>query len=265
MKEICMKKNNKITSSFIKSVEQFVPRYDYNDLIWNFYLKINRSWHFLHVQRYQDTFYINGSYLKYGEIPLTGEASRPLEFAQLELLEQYVKELSTIYKQVKNDPISYHKKLLRSISPSLRKGVIPRKFVNILIPDYMRFDKELTKKETKDTIEILKCYSDNEPIKKLLLGFILNTARSPISQTLQLLIILLRKISQGSNFIKDGLMEEMVAFLILKKMMLRFLKSGIITVQHQVVILGKFIAGEIQRTLIFQFKDINTRTALKCT
>lgn len=163
----------KIKSSFVNQVQKFVPRYDYNDLIWKFYLKINRSWHSLYVQFYRDTYYLGGSQLEHCEISFKDKSNqdpRGRDCFQLELLEQYTKELTHVYKEVKKDPILYHKKLMQSVAPSLRKGVLHRRFVNMLIPEYLRYDLELSPKETKDMIEILKKLRDDEPLKKMTTG-----------------------------------------------------------------------------------------------
>jgi hypothetical protein len=127
----------------LRLVEQFHPRISYADEDWEFHLPVRRGWHRLWVKRYRDTFYMSGTHLDALEFGPNAQNQRPLWPEQTALLRDYTTALGTVLEQVKKDAVAYHAWLNRALPPGLRKGVVHRRIVHQLLPDYMRFDREL--------------------------------------------------------------------------------------------------------------------------
>jgi hypothetical protein len=151
-----MKGNTKI-DRLSALIRKFLPRHETGDDVWEFHLPIGRKWHTLWAKRYRDSFFLGGSEFDYFE---TGTSETPggAVLEQTGLAAEYGRALERIHRDVARDPLGYHRALCRSLPPGLRKGVIHRKFVHALIPEYMRFDRELTRRELAALIRMLKSH-----------------------------------------------------------------------------------------------------------
>jgi hypothetical protein len=136
-------------------VHQFKPRHDLGDDLWEFYIPSKRTWHYWWVKQYKQNHYCGGSHVDSRELNASSfDRQRSPETA--DWLEKYTAALRPILRNVKRDPVDYHRRLCRSLPAQLRTGVIHRSFVYTLIPAYARFDQELTPRELKRIIGLLK-------------------------------------------------------------------------------------------------------------
>jgi hypothetical protein len=147
---------SKLTQNLVKIIRSFEPVYHHGDLDWEFHFKLKGKWRWFHAKQYRETIYLFSPGLDSLEITTEGETNRELYETEQDLLAECLAQISTIYKQVKKDPIGYHRTLLRSLPPGLRTGIISRKFVNLLIPEYRPFHKELSRTEMRDILNFLK-------------------------------------------------------------------------------------------------------------
>ena len=147
---------SKTTQSLVNLIHSFEPHFCHGDLDWEFHFKVRTKWRRFHAKQYQETLYIFSPDLESLEIAMTGETKRPLYESQQRLLDDCVTQISAIYEQVSKDPIGYHRQLQRSLPPSMRTGIIPRRFVNLLIPEYSPFQRDLSATEMRAILEFLK-------------------------------------------------------------------------------------------------------------
>ncbi len=141
----------------ISEVEKFQPQVSLSDRAWSLPLKIGNSWRQLEMSEYQGTFYLSvrGSF-QCSYTVATGKVEGRLRLPDRILLEETRLSVSQTQKRVASDPIEYHKELVRSLSPALRFGTIPREFCKILLPEWNRFDKELSREEITKALELLQ-------------------------------------------------------------------------------------------------------------
>jgi hypothetical protein len=168
--------NHKRLSGLLDAVRLFEPRCDGNDDVWEFHFPIGRTWHVLGVRRYGKSWFLGGPALEQIETDERGrvDPSRALDEG---LVSQYGRALAVIYKKVAKDPVGYHIKLTRSLPLKYRQGIISRKFVHRLLPEYMRFDKELTRREKRDMIACLRGGKSVDPLKKMTSGIYFDYVR----------------------------------------------------------------------------------------
>ncbi len=142
-------------ANFIQLICAFEPEYDHGDRIWEFYPRINRKWWYLRVQEYQNTYYFSGNnFESFSTSSLMNSSMK--KPTSPDLLRKLISGVQEIHRKVRKDPVSYHCIVNRSLSPNLRKGLIVRKFVRKLIPNFMRFDRELSNREKQQIVALLK-------------------------------------------------------------------------------------------------------------
>ena len=145
---------NKIMKNIIKEIEFFESTPDCGDRVWRFYLFVNKKWLYVSAKEYEGVYYIWGS-----EFDLITSENFEIELERLDdkaqtlfkAIPQGLKEL----KKKMNDSVKFYRELNISVPPQLKMGVMPRYLVQKLIPEYMRYDLELTPTEINKAIEIL--------------------------------------------------------------------------------------------------------------
>lgn len=162
--------------SFLQLVLEFRPVVSSGDEDWEFFFPIKKKWHGLWVKRYQKTFYLSGTHLDPLEIG-PSRCADALQPGQASLLKEYGQALRWTRAQVKKDPVNYYGWLNRSLPPELRKGVVPRKIVRRLLPEYMRFDKELGKASLRETVQWLRRPPERESVTEMTAGLFFKYCR----------------------------------------------------------------------------------------
>ncbi len=157
-----MKKEGSVPwAALVAQVEQLTPRHHYGDRIWDLYLPVRGRWRAFWMKEYEGKYYLSGSDLETvssdEEFRAHNQSFSYNDNADKEavLLKALPHALSKMVAQVRKDPIEYYRLMNRSVPPALRMGVIPKKIVQRLIPEYMRFDQELSKAEVKRMIDFL--------------------------------------------------------------------------------------------------------------
>jgi hypothetical protein len=156
--------------NLIKCIQSFEPIYNHGDQNWSFYFKINGKWQRFQAQKYQNTIYIFSPLFDNLEIQETGEIKRAIGPREIELLSECVEQISRIYKLAQKDPLEYHRTLQRGLPPSLRQGVISRKFIKQLIPEFMPFHQEFSPAEMKQILTFLMAPSAETKIEVMTAG-----------------------------------------------------------------------------------------------
>ena len=145
----------KLLAALISQVNRFVPVYDHGDRNWEFYLRAGRRWHYLNVKEYKRIYYFSGDGFEGFSTEQPFDIER-LTDQQRDYLRSLPGLLSEVFRLVRKDPVAYHRMLLERVSPGLRTGIVPRPIVQRLLPDYMRFDRELKKTEIQAMVELLR-------------------------------------------------------------------------------------------------------------
>jgi hypothetical protein len=135
---------------FLAIVEQFTPFHDGSDLYWIFFVCVKRKWKQIAVRKYQDVYYVSAS----ERISF----SYPAEYLSEDLedeLKIWSQQLSTYKASVLKSPVEAQTALLRAIPMELRQGLMTRRNVNHLMPDW-NIDLNISMKDKKILMEILK-------------------------------------------------------------------------------------------------------------
>lgn len=140
--------------------------------LWTFYIKSDGNWIHLSAKLYEDVWYIAS----------TPNSSRSLPYPPTErfsfaltrglddeillnhhldiLVPKLTDSLNETFIKVASDPIKYHAEVSTSLPPTMRLGLIPRAFVNDLLPNWLPFQRELTAVEN-NRMQLL-CEKDND-------------------------------------------------------------------------------------------------------
>ncbi|KAF0126484.1 MAG: Uncharacterized protein FD189_1361 [Elusimicrobia bacterium] len=133
-------------------IEEFEPFRDGRDERWTFFLKEKRRWLRLSVTRYDGVYYFSGSGFDAFSCPgRTAGDTGPVD-----RFPAWAGEISRWRRAVAGDPVEAQARLFRALPLGLREGVIARKNVRLLLPGWMPIASELSKKELKDILEILR-------------------------------------------------------------------------------------------------------------
>jgi hypothetical protein len=151
--------------SLIKAIQAFEPYYNAGDYDWVFHFKLRGKWHCFHAKKYKETMYVFGAGFDSLEIQENGDTNRELYPEEQKRVAECTAQINAIHKMVQKDPVAYHRMLTRSLPPGLRKGVISRKFVNTLIPDYYDFSKDFSSSEMKQILDFLHRYQKDTTIE----------------------------------------------------------------------------------------------------
>jgi hypothetical protein len=167
--------NKKIYSLVRKSmqlIEKFKPRYEYRDRVWKFYLKAGSKWYLFGARRDRELFILFSS--KFENLIYNTEEDRIIEadrYVEYEIvLPPILKELQKIYAEIKKNPISAQRNVMKKISPTMREGLIHRSFVRKLIPDLHRFDLELGDKNVQSMIDLIQDFGKEDRIGEITAG-----------------------------------------------------------------------------------------------
>jgi len=150
-----MMRNKKKSSSierFIRLTEDFVPHHHGPDHVWIFYLREKRKWVRVHVQKYKRVYYLTTS----DSVQVTFPDSGYVEPAELRRrLKIWTQELSQWKKSLLRDPIAAQATLYKNLPLSLRWGVMQRRNVKTLLPNWLPIEMELTAKEKHVLLSLL--------------------------------------------------------------------------------------------------------------
>ena len=152
--------------ALIAKISPFEPVHSYKDQDWKFFLKPKRSWRILSVKEYEGVFYFWSS--EFEQFSFDSKMNKLAEVRYepdvAEILPHFIAALKTTHASVKKDAADYHRYLLRSLSPGVRKGLIHRRFVRELIPTWMRYDKALGPSAVTAAIELLESNRFNDDL-----------------------------------------------------------------------------------------------------
>ena len=148
-------------------IASFQSEWDHGDENWEFRFPVGRKWHSLWAKRYRNCLYLGGTHINQ-VIEMTDFKTPKNNFLDAAgLTGAYCAAIEAILNEVRKDPIAYHRDLMRALPPALRRGVIHRKFVRLLMPDYMRCDLELSPAALNAMIEMLKTPHRGEPLPEM--------------------------------------------------------------------------------------------------
>lgn len=146
---------------FLAVVNQFSPFHDGSDLLWIFFVQVKRKWKKVVIRKYQDTYYVGAS----GRISFSYPAEDLSENLQNEL-EIWTKRLSVYQALCLKNPIEAQAALIQTIPKELRMGLMTRRNVKRLMPDWAVLDLDVSKEDEAILMEILRGY-DNPIISSL--------------------------------------------------------------------------------------------------
>ncbi|NGX30222.1 MAG: hypothetical protein KR126chlam4_01259 [Candidatus Anoxychlamydiales bacterium] len=142
---------NQIVEKLLKIINQFPPFHDGIDLYWIFYIRVKRSWKKIFIQKYLDTYYFSAT----DRISF----SYPKEFSHEYLedeLKIWIEELLAYRACVIKNPIKEQARLLQIIPINLRMGLMTRRNVRRLMPDWAEINLGVTSAERKILMDILR-------------------------------------------------------------------------------------------------------------
>ncbi len=142
----------RLTADFLALVRRFTPWHDGTDLAWGFWLREGRAWSRVTVRRYRGIYFIAGGDAEAithpergrGEYPETGERLR-----------SWIHGLRLWMAAVARDPVAAQADLLRRLPLSMRRGVLLRRNVKALLPDWLPIERGLGSGESKSILGIL--------------------------------------------------------------------------------------------------------------
>jgi len=170
---------------FLKELYDFVYDLDYKDHKWNLIFPYaNNKWFYLHITRYNETFYfihIDGDYFDRGfpgfevEPGKSIKASNPfgdrtmdydVEFLS-KIWEPVINAAGQWMKTVKRNWIKANKQVVEQYPLNRRYGIVPNSLIISSLPDVFRIDKELGKVRTQKLIKLLekRAFDQNENTK----------------------------------------------------------------------------------------------------
>ena len=141
---------------FIKLVEMFEPFYDGKDRKWFFYFKEKKRWLYLCVLHYENKYYINCGRDQSWTLP--DDLSKVVD----DELDIFCTHLKIWAIRTRQNSISAQSELLSKLPCSMRTGVIHRKNVNLLLPQWWDMAKELGAKDFARMISICNQYPKEE-------------------------------------------------------------------------------------------------------
>lgn len=155
-------KEAELWRTLIPLVESFVPLRREDEPFWEFFVPIHRKWRRFTITQYRGTFHFFGE--DFGPVLVDPQktASAPLDKEVRLTLTALAIELESIRDRVAEDDMEYHRWLNRTLAPRLRYGVIARRFTRELLPDFLRYDRELTENEKKAMIPLLERHPEVE-------------------------------------------------------------------------------------------------------
>ena len=150
--------------NFLSSVEEFQPYHESIDSIWRFFLEVNGGWQGIVVQKYKNNYFIHiegRETISYPEKEVSEEIDS--------LIRNWILPLQDWKKATFQNPIQAQSDLVKRLPLEFRLGVISRRNLQILLPRWMRIDKELKEKEKKNLIKLL-LNMDCDPLPEMTLG-----------------------------------------------------------------------------------------------
>ncbi len=142
-----------LAEKFIEIVTQFTPFHDGIDLLWIFFVKIKRKWKQIVVRQYNNVYYVDTT----DDISF----SYPSETWDKELdgeIQAWCEQLSSYKKALDKDPIEAQGVLIQALPIELRTGLITRRNLKRLMPDWADIKLGVSKKDEKILMDILRSY-----------------------------------------------------------------------------------------------------------
>jgi len=158
---------SRIFDTFLRLVEQFQPYHESIDSIWRFYLKVNHKWQSIVVQKYQKNYFVHlrgRETISYPEREVSVETEN--------LIKSWILPLREWKKESFRNPVQAQSELMRKLPMELRMGLISRKNMQRLLPDWMPISEQLKTKEKQKLFELL-LHSDPEPLPQMTLDLYL--------------------------------------------------------------------------------------------
>ena len=152
-------------SAFIKELQAFSHEISGQDRIWKIlFPSKNGQWHYLHLTKYQETFYIshiNGEdsleVIPGKGIKATNGLGQDLGYLSNEALwETLFSDAGTWLKTVGRDWIKANKRMVTEYPLRQRCGTVPNALIRASLPDIYRLDLELGKRRTKKLVRLIE-------------------------------------------------------------------------------------------------------------
>ncbi len=147
--------------ALIKAIQLFEPERVHGDLNWKFYLKLGTCWCIFSAKLYQDTWYFSilknkefNNFVSF-EFLLSSMQHRGAKQCDVASVSALTREIGVVYKHLRQDVLGYHAKLLTALPPTMRYGVLSRSLVQALLPDWLRFDRDLAHSELRALVRLL--------------------------------------------------------------------------------------------------------------
>jgi|GEM_PF-2526107 len=153
-----------------ETIQKFQPTVTGLDQNWTFYLKSNNNWFHLNAKLYEDVWYFSSTTNSSRSCPYP--TTERFSFSLTRGLDEEIihnnyvhaiapkltASLKETYQKVVSDPIKHHAEISATLPPTMRKGLIPRVFVNSLLPEWMPFNEELTPVENHKMQQLCEKY-----------------------------------------------------------------------------------------------------------
>ena len=152
-------------SAFIKELQALSHEISGQDHIWKIlFPSKNGQWHYLHLTKYQETFYIshiNGEGLLEvvpgKETKVTNGFGQPLGYLNDEALwDTLFSDARKWLKTVARDWIKANKRMVTEYPLRQRHGIVPNALVRASLSDIYRLDLELGKRRTKKLVKLIE-------------------------------------------------------------------------------------------------------------
>ncbi|MBI3296607.1 MAG: hypothetical protein HYZ75_00470 [Elusimicrobia bacterium] len=164
----------RLTADLLALVRQFIPRHDGTDVVWGFWLREGRSWSRVTARRYRGTYFIAGGDAETITHPERGHGEYP---ENPERLRSWLHGLRLWKAEAARDPVGAQADLLRRLPLSMRRGVLLRRDVKALLPDWLPLERELSSSERIAILEILD-REDPGPIVEMTAAKFFNYCRA---------------------------------------------------------------------------------------
>lgn len=142
----------RLAADFLALACRFIPWHDGADLVWGFWLRDGRAWSRVTVRRYRGTYVIAGGDAEAITHPERERGEDPERGARLH---SWIQGLRLWMAEAAQDPVGAQADLLRRLPLSMRRGVLLRRNVKALLPNWLPFERELGSKERKGVLAIL--------------------------------------------------------------------------------------------------------------
>ncbi|MBI5208611.1 MAG: hypothetical protein HY927_01400 [Elusimicrobia bacterium] len=140
-----------LVEDFLALTRRFIPRHEGIDSLWEFWLKEGRAWTRVLVRRYRETYFITGGDGETIEHPDPRRREDPERRARLRSWLESLRQWESVAAR---DPVGAQARLSRQLPLSARRGVLLRRNVRALLPDWLPIERDLSARELKAVLAV---------------------------------------------------------------------------------------------------------------